>query len=175
MDDFPCSFGPPFDGTPPRPRPVCGVITHVSETNRRTFWTTALKNAPNNCMFPPSHPKILNIFAHFIRAFCSFTTTTGQSLSEAVMIRPSYLNDDTKISGRLYVQKACSLLARISSASSLRRFWSAPLVHWEVLGWRSFKYSHSTNTSQREHWMGEVALLQNEHVVLQISEQEMHA
>ena len=70
-------------------------------------------------MFAPYHPKILNILDHFVRSFRRFPTTVGHSSSEAVIIRPRHLDDYTKVSGRPYACKACSVLSPISSSAIL--------------------------------------------------------
>ena len=41
------------------------------------------------------------------------------------------------------------MIYRISSATSLRHFRSAPLAHWVVLGWQPFKAVHRTSISQQ--------------------------
>ena len=65
------------------------------------------------------------------------------------------MNDDTEVTGRLYAWKCRSVLSRISSATILHRFRSAPLMHWAVLGWRPFKSAHGTSIAQRgQHMWG---------------------
>ena len=96
-------------------------------------------------MFAPSLPKILDILYHFVHAFLRFPTILGHSSSNVIMTWPRYMKDYTKVSGRLYAQKSCSLLTHISFIASLHCFSSAPLADWVVLGWRMFKATHGTN------------------------------
>ena len=57
-------------------------MTHVSDMNNITAWSTALKNIPGVLDYTPSWPKIRDIRAHFFYAFQIFVTTSSQSLSE---------------------------------------------------------------------------------------------
>ena len=79
-----------------------------------------LENIPYTRVLPPSNTKILNNLDHFVRDFLRLPTTTGQSLSEAAKTQLSYLEYDTEISGRPYARKYRSMLACISSSSSLQ-------------------------------------------------------
>ena len=114
-----------------------------------------MKNTPNTRVIYPSPPKILYNLAHFLPDFLRFPTTAVHSSSEAVRTHPRYLKDDNEVSERLYAWKCRSVLSRISSATILRRFRSAPLMHWAVLGWRPFKSAHGTSIAQRgQHMWG---------------------
>ena len=55
-----------------------------------------------------------------------------------------YLKNDTKVSGQPYSQKSRSVLARISSAASLRQSYSTPLMYWAILECQTFKAAHGT-------------------------------
>ena len=72
-------------------------------------------------------------------------------MSEAVRIRPRYLNYVTDLSGRPYAWKYPSVLSRISFAAILCCFCSSPFVHYVVLGWKPFQTAHGNIMSQQGH------------------------
>ena len=74
---------------------MSGVITHVSDPNRRTACTTSLKKIPDTRGLLTSCPSILYICAQLFRAFQRFYTLIGQYLSAAIKIHPRYLNKVT--------------------------------------------------------------------------------
>ena len=81
-----------------------GVITHVSYrkiiTAYTTAYTTALNNIPETLGFAPYIPKIIDNCDQIFHSFLRFLTTSSQSSSDAIMIRPRYYNDVTKFSGQ---------------------------------------------------------------------------
>ena len=72
-------------------------------------------------------------------------------MSEAVRIRPRYLNYGTDLSGRPYAWKYPSVLSRISFAAILCCFCSSPFVNYVVLGWKPFQTDHGNIMSQQGH------------------------
>ena len=83
----------------PRDRPMQGVITHVSNTNRSTAYTTALKNILGNLGMAPLLPIVLVIRYQLFRAFGIFPTNSVQLLSDSFVTRPKYLKDVTVLIG----------------------------------------------------------------------------
>ena len=76
-----------------------GVRTHISDPKSNTPWTTAFKNNPDILSYDPSRPRILVIHAQLFQDFLKLPTTSGQSLSPAIITRPSYLNKVTISNG----------------------------------------------------------------------------
>ena len=128
-----------------------GVITHISDQNRKTACITSLNKVTGTRVICPSRPNILVIQAHFFCVFLRFLTTTGQSFSKAVRIRPRYFIDGTELSGRPYALKYRSVLSCISYIVIMCHFRCTPFVHCVVLGWQTFNTAHSNRMSQRVH------------------------
>ena len=125
------------------------VVTHISDLKISTALTTTLKNIPDNRGLSPSHPNIFDNCAYLFLAFLWFPATAVQSSSKASRIQPMYLNNVTEFSGHPYARNTLSVLTRIYSDAILRRFLSAPLVYWVVVGWQPFRAAHITRISQQ--------------------------
>ena len=63
---------------PPRAYPIWGVITKVSDLNKRIACATALLNVTEVRASDPSSTKILDILAHFRQAFLKLETNNIQ-------------------------------------------------------------------------------------------------
>ena len=105
------------------------VTDHVSDLKIITAWSNALKKVPNVRASFPSRPSILDIFYHFLRAFCRLATTAIQSSSVTIRMRPSYLKFVILVSRQPYALKSLSVYALVSSATNLHHFLSAPMAH----------------------------------------------
>ena len=86
-----------------------------------------------------------------------------------------YLNDDNKVSWRPYAYKYRSMLSHISPAAILWCFYYPPLLYWEVLGGSRVRPPTAPRYHSKTPWVGEVTLLQNDHGVLHVPVQEVHA
>ena len=78
----------------------------------------ALKKFPDVRALSPYHPRILYIHAKFILAFLSLATTTGQSSSVAVRMRPRYLTVATLVRGWKNSRNTASVPDRSSSVDN---------------------------------------------------------
>ena len=96
-----------------------GVTIHFYEPNMRTDWKISLKKFPEFREFPPSHPIIQEIRAHFFLAFLMLFITTDQLLYVDVIMRLRYFIAVILLIGWPYAWNDASMPTWASSASNL--------------------------------------------------------
>ena len=126
-----------------------GVINHVLDLYIITNCTTAKYILPDIQASSPYLPRTFVSRAHFCLDFRRLLTTSGQSFSAAVRIRPRYLKEVTWERGIQFSVNSVSAPALASSSTRRRRFLYDPCQQKAVFMCRPLREFCDTKIS---HW-----------------------